>query len=162
VLAITLRWLPAGGHAGASAGLGRAAAHLLLPAATLALAILPVLLCAIRDGTQAARAERHLLLARAFGASPRALAWGRMLRLGLATALTPHASLVAQALSGVILVEAIFDLPGLGRLVIESVAARDHILLRGLALIGTATVVSAGFAGDVLRGLLDRRLRAAP
>lgn len=157
VFAILLRWLPAGGHVDAAIQPARAAAHLLLPSIALAIGLLPMLLGAIRDGAGTALGERHLLVARAFGASPRGLVWGRALRLALASALTSLAALAGQALSGAILVEVIFDLPGLGRLVMESLVARDYVLLRGLALASAILIGATALAGDVLRGLLDRR-----
>jgi peptide/nickel transport system permease protein len=161
VFAILLRWLPAGGHVDPATEPTRAMAHLLLPAATLAIGLLPILLRTLRDGARDARRERHLLLARAFGASPRAVAWGRVSRLALVSALTALAPIAAQALSGAILVEAIFELPGLGRLVIESIAARDYVLLRALALASAVALAATALVGDLLRGLLDRRVRSA-
>lgn len=161
VFAILLRWLPAGGHVDPTTQPVRALAHLLLPAGALAIGLLPMLLCAIRDGARAAHGERHLDTARASGVSPRRLIWGRTLRLTLAAALVPIASLAGQMMSGAILVEAVFDLPGVGRLVIESLDARDYGLLRGLALASVMTMVATALAGDVLRGLLDRRIRSA-
>ncbi|HLK09851.1 MAG TPA: ABC transporter permease [Candidatus Binatia bacterium] len=152
--AIGLGWLPVAGRGGA--------AHLVLPAVTLALGMAGILVRLTRTSMLAALAEDHVRTARAKGASPLRVAVCH----ALPCALPPLAAVVAlQAgalLGGAVIVETIFGWPGLGRLLLEAIDARDYPLVQGCVLVIAASYVAVNAAGDLLHGALDPRLRDDP
>ena len=154
VFAVTLRWLPISG-AGTPA-------HLVLPAVTLALGMIGVLTRLTRAAMLDALAADHLRTARAKGAPP----WRVVLVHALGTALPPVATVVGlQAgalLAGAIVTETIFGWPGVGRLVVQAIGARDYPLVQGCVLTIGLAYVSVNLATDLLLALLDPRLRDAP
>jgi peptide/nickel transport system permease protein len=97
--------------------------------------------------------------ARAKGASELRVRWGHALRNALLPLTTMVGFQVASLLSGAVLVESVFDWPGLGRLTFESIRARDFNLLLGILFLSSVLVVAINLAVDALYGWLDPRVR---
>jgi peptide/nickel transport system permease protein len=158
ILAVRLGWLPLmGPGTGGMAG----AAHWVLPAASLSLGSLALAMRLIGDALHGAARARPSLAARARGASRRRV----LLTQGMAEAGTRMVSLAALMLpglvSGSVLVESIFSLPGAGRLFFVAASRRDLPVLMAVSLVAAAATLAASLLADAAYRLLDPRLRRA-
>jgi peptide/nickel transport system permease protein len=151
LFALRLGWLPVSGRGGL--------AHLALPALTLGLGMAGILVRLTRASMIAALGEDHVLTARAKGAP----VWRVVLLHALRNALPPVitvAGLQAGALlAGAIITETIFAWPGIGRLAVQAIDARDYPLVQGCVLVVGVTYVAINTATDLLHRVLDPRLR---
>ena len=161
VFAVHLRWLPAGGFHGWSAGWGQAAVSLLLPALALAVVQTAILTRITRSSMLEVMQEDFVRTARARGLSPRAALWRHVLRNGMIPVLTVMGLQFANLLAGTIVIENVFYLPGLGRLIFQSIANRDVIVVRNAVMVLATMVMVVNFLVDVLYAALDPRLRHA-
>lgn len=167
VFAEVLRWLPAGGVADAVAHrslsatgqLGDHLAHLVLPALTLGLAGAAVVARYQRAAVLEVLRHDFVRTARAKGLTPGAV----LLRHTLRNALLPTVTLFGLAfpllLSGAVLVETVFAWPGMGKLTVDAIAARDYAVVTGTAIIAAAMVAAGNLLADVLYHVLDPRTR---
>ena len=153
-----LRWLPGGGFPGWDAGAGPALAALTLPALALAAPQAAVLARVLRAELIVAADSEYALAARARGLGPGAV----LLRHALPNALPPAVTVLGlQAgflLGGAVVVETLFALPGLGRLVYQAITQRDLIVVQAAVLVLVAGVATAGFLADLAAAALDPRL----
>lgn len=160
LFAITLGWLPAGGFPGWSAGITPALASLLLPAASLALPFAAVLARVTRSAMLEVLAEDFIRTARAKGLTRRRT----IIRHGLRNALIPVITIlglqISFLLTGSIVVENVFALPGLGRLLIQAIGGHDLILVKNLVLVFAGSVIVVNAIVDIAYGFADPRLRA--
>lgn len=165
LFAVRLQWLPAGGFPGWRAdeggGLWPALQALLLPAVSLAVVQGAILARITRSALLEVLREDFVRTARAKGLSRRAALWRHVLRNALVPVLTVMGLQFAGLLAGTIVVENVFALPGLGRLVFQSIANRDLIVVRNCVLLLAAMVVCVNFAVDVLAAFIDPRLARA-
>lgn len=159
VFAVLLGWLPAGGYVAPDADVVRSTTHMLLPAIVLATGCAAWIQRTLRDALGEALGRDHLVVARAFGQSERRVFWTQVLRPAFAPTLGRAGIAIGNLLAGTVLVETIFNLPGLGRLLVESIRARDYALMQGVALAAVAGVLLFTLAADTLRAFLDRRAR---
>ena len=97
--------------------------------------------------------------ARAKGLSRRATLWGHVLRNAMIPVLTIMGLQFAFLISGTIVVEQVFVLPGIGRLVFQAIANRDLVVVRDVVMLLVAVVVVVNFVVDVLYAWVDPRLR---
>lgn len=160
VFAIGLHWLPSGGFPGW--GSPRAALlSLLLPALALALPQAAILARFMRSSTLTVLGQDFVRTARAKGLSRRAALW----RHAVPNALIPVVTLLGiqfpLLLTGTIIVENVFNLPGIGRLLFEAINQRDLPVVQNLVLLLVATVVLTSFMVDLLSAWLDPRLAGA-
>ena len=165
VFAVKLQWISAGGFAGWSeedgGGLWEGLKALLLPAVALAMVQAAVLARVTRSALLDVVREDFVRTARAKGLSRRQALWRHVLRNAMLPVLTVMGLQFANLLSGTIVVETVFVLPGLGRLVFEAIGNRDLVLVRDVVLLLAALVVLINFVVDVLVALIDPRLRQA-
>jgi peptide/nickel transport system permease protein len=159
VFAITLRLFPAGGFPGWEAGLGPALTALTLPAIALALPQAAILARVMRSALIETLDEDYIRTARAKGLS-RAQATRRH---GLRNALIPVLTIVGLQfsflLAGAIIIEQVFYLPGLGRLVFQAISARDLIVVESVVMLLVFAVIVVNFAVDLAYAWVDPRLR---
>ena len=162
LFAVRLQWLPAGGFPGWSVldggGVWPALQALLLPAISLAVVQGAILARITRSAVLEVLREDFVRTARAKGLSRRAALWRHVLRNAMVPVLTVMGLQFAGLLAGTIVVENVFALPGLGRLVFQSIANRDLIVVRNCVLLLAAMVVCVNFAVDVLAAIIDPRL----
>ena len=104
--------------------------------------------------------EDFVRTARAKGQSPRGVLWGHVLRNAMVPVLTVMGLQFASLLAGTVVIEQVFALPGLGRLVFQAIANRDLPVVRTVILLLAASIVVINFAVDVLYVVIDPRLRA--
>ena len=105
--------------------------------------------------------EDFVRTARAKGLSRRAVLWGHVLRNAMVPVLTVMGLQFANLVTGTVVVENVFVLPGIGRLVFQAINNRDLIVVRDVVMLLAATVVAVSFVVDVLYALIDPRLRTA-
>lgn len=160
LFAVLLRWLPAGGFPGWLPSPAAALGALLLPALALALPQAAILARFTRSATLDVLGQDYVRTARAKGLGRRAALW----RHAVPNALVPVATVVGiqfpLLLTGTVIVETVFDLPGLGRLVLEAIDQRDLPVVRDIVLLLMAAVVVANHAVELLTLRLDPRLGA--
>lgn len=159
LFAVTLRWLPSGGFPGWEKGIGPALLALILPALALGLPQAAILARIMRTSLIEVLAEPFMRTARAKGLS-RAAA---IRRHGVRNALIPVLTLLGlQAsflIAGTLIVESVFYLPGLGRLLFQAVTARDLVTVRALVMVMVTAVVVIAFLVDAAYVIADPRLR---
>ncbi|HEX2134841.1 MAG TPA: ABC transporter permease [Microvirga sp.] len=160
VFSTALGWLPAGGFPGWGSGVWPAFKALLLPAFALALPQAAVLTRVTRSATLEVIAADFVRTARAKGLSEREALRGHV----VPNALIPVATILGLQLSfffgGAILVENVFNLPGLGRLAYQALAQRDLVVIKDVVLIFSGLVIVVNFAVDLAYLFLDPRLRS--
>jgi peptide/nickel transport system permease protein len=161
LLALRLDLLPATGFAPLSAGLIRNLRTLMLPALTLALIELPVYVRVLRGDLIQTLARPLALAARARGVSSTRFLLRHALRLSSLGLVTLVGLNVGRLVAGAVIVEQIFALPGVGRLLVDSIYRRDPIMVQGVVLFIAAAYVVVNFAVETLYGLLDPRTRDA-
>ena len=163
VFAVWLGWLPASGMVTVWGGGGvlDVARHLLLPALSLALVAGGVIGRLSRGAALDVLAAEPLRMARGRGVRERRLILVHALKAVLAR-MTPVIGLQAGfLLGGAVYIETIFQWPGLGRLLVDAIAARDLLLVQGGVLVLASAYVLVNLAADLLQHLLDRRTAAA-
>jgi len=160
VFAVELGWLPAGGFAGWDTGIPAALLSLLLPAVALALPQAAILARVTRSAVLETLGEDYIRTARAKGLTRTAALWRHGVRNALIPVVTILGLQFSFLLAGTIIIEQVFYLPGLGRLIFQAIAQRDLIVVKDLVVLLAATVVLVNFLVDVAYALLDPRLRA--
>jgi len=159
LFSVTLGWLPAGGFAGWDDGVSAALASLILPVIALALPQAAILTRVTRSSVLEVLGEDYLRTARAKGLSRRAALWGHAVRNALIPVVTIMGLQFSFLLAGTVIIENVFYLPGLGRLLFQAIAQRDLIVVKDVVLLLAAAVVLVNFVVDLLYGVLDPRLR---
>ena len=150
VFSLRIGWLPVSGRGGI--------AHLVLPAVTLGLGMAGVLVRLTRASMLAALREDYVRSARAKGAPERRVVLVHALRNALVPVTTVAGLQAGALLAGAIITETIFAWPGLGRLVVQAIDARDYPLVQGCVLTIAASYVVVNTATDLLQRAIDPRL----
>ena len=165
LFAVKLQWVSAGGFAGWSeddgGGLWPAVQSLLLPAVALALVQAAILARVTRSAVLEVMREDFVRTARAKGLSKRQALWRHVLRNAMIPVLTIMGLQFANLITGTIVVENVFVLPGVGRLVFQAISNRDLVVVRDVVMLLAAVVVVVNFVVDVLYAWVDPRLRAS-
>jgi peptide/nickel transport system permease protein len=165
LFAVKLQWVSAGGFPGWSeddgGGVWEGFKALLLPAIALAAVQASVLTRWTRSAVLEVMREDFVRTARAKGLTRRAALWRHVLRNAMIPVLTIMGLQFAFLISGTVVVEQVFVLPGVGRLVFQAIANRDLVVVRDVVLLLVAMVVAVNFIVDVLYVLVDPRLKSA-
>jgi peptide/nickel transport system permease protein len=132
--------------------------HLALPALTLACVQMALVVRLTRTQMTQALSEEFITAARARGFSERRLAYRHALRNALLPIITVIGNEFGMILSGAVLIETVFAWPGLGRLLVETIALRDYPVLLGLSLLVSSGVVIANLLTDFVYSFLDPRI----
>ncbi len=160
VFALELRVLPVSGmHSEGVGGLADLLQHLVLPAGTLCLGVTALLARHQRSATRHVRDAEFIRAARASGISEGRIVWRHALRNSIAPVLTVLGSLLGTVASGTLLIERIYDWPGMGRAMLEAVGQRDYPLVSGAVLVTSLVVVAATLISDLLVAWANPRLR---
>ena len=159
LFAVRLGWVQAGGFDGWGAGLWPGIRALLLPAVALAAVQAAILTRTTRAAVLEVLRADHVRTARAKGLDERVVTWKHVLRNALLTIVTVVGLQLGALLAGSIVLENVFYLPGLGRLALGAISARDLPVVQGVVLFVAVTVVTLNFAVDVLYAILDPRIR---
>lgn len=159
VFAIALRLLPAGGFPGWSAGVWPALKALILPAIALALPQAAILARVTRSALLDVLNEDYIRTARAKGLPRNTVLWRHALRNALIPVFTILGLQFSFLLAGTIIIENVFYLPGLGRLVFQAITQRDLIVVESVVMLLVATVIAVNLLVDMSYAAIDPRLR---
>lgn len=157
--AIKLGWFSSGGFSGWDAGLLAGLKSLTLPAIALALPQAAILTRVMRSSLLDVLGEDYMRTARAKGLSRRQALWRHALRNAMIPVLTIIGLQFSFLLAGAIIIENVFFLPGLGRLIFQSIAQRDLIVVESVVMLLVFAVVLVTFLVDVAYAWVDPRLR---
>ena len=159
LFAVRLGWVQAGGFDGWAGGLWAGLRALLLPAFALGVVQAAVLTRTTRAAVLEVLRADHVRTARAKGLAEGAVTWKHVVRNALLTIVTIVGLQLGQLLTGSIVLENVFYLPGLGRLALGAISARDLPVVQGVVLFVAVTVVTLNFVVDLLYTVLDPRIR---
>jgi peptide/nickel transport system permease protein len=159
--AVHLNWLPAGGYVPFSQNPIGNLEHMLMPAIVLGTGLSAVLMRQMRSSMLGALGADYVRTARAKGLSERSVVGKHALRNSLITVTTVIGLQLGALISGAVITEQIFVIPGFGRLTIDAVNQRDYTLLQGVVLVAAAGYVVVNLLVDVIYSLLNPRIRVA-
>lgn len=151
VFSVILGWLPVSGRGGP--------AHLVLPAITLGASLAAILTRMVRTSVIEELSSDYVRTARAKGLSPSAVLFRHAFRNALIPILTILGLQFGTLLAGTIVTETIFSWPGIGRLAVQAINARDYPLLQGCILLIAASYVLVNLLTDFVYALVDPRVR---
>ena len=160
IFAINLRWFNAGGFAGWDNGFWTGLHSLTLPAISLALPQAAILARVMRSALLDILGEDFMRTARAKGLSRRQALWRHGVRNALIPVLTIIGLQFSFLLAGAIIIEQVFYLPGLGRLVFQAISARDLIVVESVVMLLVFSVIMVNFLVDLAYAAVDPRLRS--
>jgi peptide/nickel transport system permease protein len=161
LFAIGLGWFPAGGFPGWQAGPAAAVKALLLPAFALALPQAAILARVTRSSMLDTLQEDFVRTARAKGLAEPVTVVRHALRNALIPVVTIMGLQFSVLIAGAIIIENVFALPGLGRLVFQSITQHDLIVVKDLVMLFAGLAILVNFAVELVYGLIDPRLREA-
>jgi peptide/nickel transport system permease protein len=156
ILSSTLGWFPNGQGSG---GLLDWLRHIIVPAFLLGLGGLVGYSRFVRSEVLEVLGQDYVRTARAKGLAERDVQRAHVLRTALIPVITILGGLLPSLLSGAIIMEGIFNWPGMGRLFLEAALSRDYPLLLGMLLLGTVLTIIGTFLADIGYGLVDPRIR---
>ncbi|MFB6416009.1 MULTISPECIES: ABC transporter permease [Bradyrhizobium] len=159
LFAVELRWLPATGYVPFTEAPLANLRFFVLPALTLALAEWPGIMRVLRSDMIATLQEDYIALAKAKGLKPARILFVHALKPSSLTLVTVTGINIGRLLGGTLIVESIFALPGLGRLLVGAIYTRDLIILQGVVLLVACGFVIVNFIVDMLYAVLDPRIR---
>jgi peptide/nickel transport system permease protein len=156
---VYLNWLPTVGFVKLSEDFGLGLIYLILPVTSLALTEVAVLTRMMRSSTLEILRQEYVTHARAKGLSETAVLIRHVLKNAAGPTLTMLGLILASLLGGAAVTETVFSLPGIGKLVVDSIYARDYPLLQGALLLIAAIYVVVNLAVDLLYAVLDPKVR---
>ena len=159
LFAINLRWFSAGGFPGWDAGIFLAMKALTLPAIALALPQASILSRVMRSSLLDTLSEDYMRTARAKGLTRRQVLWRHALRNAMIPVLTIIGLQFSFLLAGAVIIEKVFFLPGLGRLVFQAITQRDLIVVESVVMLLVFAVILVNFFVDIAYAWVDPRLR---
>lgn len=159
VFAINLRWLPVQGYTPIAEGVWPWLRHLILPSIALGLAYVALIARITRTAMLDVLAEDYMRTARAKGVATLPM----LLKHGLKNAGVPIVTVigigVALLIGGVVITETVFNIPGMGRLVVDAISKRDYPIIQGVILVFSGVYVVVNLLVDLSYTLLDPRIR---
>ncbi|ADB50924.1 ABC transporter permease [Conexibacter woesei] len=166
VFAYELQWLPTGGaqdplgtSGGAFAQVADVLEHALLPAASIVLAFVGIWMIGMRSMMISVLGSDHLLLAEAKGLPQRRIFTRYAMHPAILPQVTTLAIYIGYVVAGSILVEVLFSYPGLGKVLVAAVDARDYPVIQGVVLMMVVTTAGALLILDLIYPLIDPRIR---
>ncbi|RXG95525.1 MULTISPECIES: ABC transporter permease [Bradyrhizobium] len=159
LFAVELHWLPATGYVPFTEAPLANLRFFVLPALTLALAEWPGIMRVLRSDMIATLQEDYIALAKAKGLKPARILFVHALKPSSLTLVTVTGINIGRLLGGTLIVESIFALPGIGRLLVGAIYTRDLVILQGVVLLVACGFVLVNFIVDMLYAVLDPRIR---
>jgi len=158
VFAVILGVLPVAGYTPLSAGLWQNVRYLILPAITLGVYDAALLARMTRSMMLGVLKEHYVRTARSIGLPERRVVLSHALRNALIPLLTIVGLMFASLMGGALVTETVFNIPGVGRLLIQAVLRRDYALVQGIVLVIAGAYVLINICVDILYGMLDPRI----
>ena len=159
LFAVELHWLPATGYVPFTEDPVGNLRFFVLPALTLGLAEWPGIMRILRSDMIATLQEDYITLAKAKGLKPSRILFVHALKPSSLTLITITGINIGRLMGGTVIVESIFALPGIGRLVVGAIGTRDLIILQGSVLCIACGYVLMNFIVDMLYAVIDPRIR---
>ena len=159
LFAIDLRWLPVQGFKSITAGLGPFLERIALPTLTLSFIYVALIARMTRASMLDVLGEDYVRTARAKGLGEIAVLFRHALRNAAVPVITVIGTGFALLISGVVVTESVFNIPGIGRLTVDAVLARDYPVIQAMILLTSLIYVSVNLLIDVAYTLLDPRIR---
>jgi peptide/nickel transport system permease protein len=159
VFAVGLGWFPVAGFRPLEDGLGRHLTYLVLPAIALGGLQAALIARTIRSSMLDVLTENYMKTAKAKGLSERVRIYKHALRNAALPVLTVIGQTFGTLIAGAAVVETVFNIPGIGQLVVNSVQRRDFVVIQGVVLLIAVSYVLINLVVDVLYSALDPRLR---
>jgi peptide/nickel transport system permease protein len=159
VFSVNLGWFAAGGFPGWGGGFLPAMKALLLPAISLALPQAAIIARVTRSAVLEVQGADFARTARAKGLTRNATLWKHVLRNGMVPVITVMGTQFTILLAGSIIVENVFYLPGLGRLIFQAITQRDLMVIKNVVVMMAGLIVLMNFLVDISYALLNPRLR---
>ncbi len=160
LFSVQLGWLPASGYVSPFEDLGANLAAMIMPAFVLGNAIAGVLMRHTRSAMLQVMTSDYVRTARAKGLSERAVVLKHALRNALTPVITLGTLELGTLLSGAVLTEQVFTIPGFGKLIVDSVFNRDFAVVQGVVLVTATAYISLSLLADLAYFLANPRLRA--
>lgn len=158
LFALKLAWFPASGFAGWQDGIWNGFRSLILPALALGLPLAAILGRVTRSAVIETLGEDFIRTARAKGLTRNGALWKHAVPNALIPVVTIIGLQFSFLLAGTIIIENVFNLPGVGRLVFQAIAQRDLVTVQSLVTLLAASVIAVNFIVDLVYGYLDPRL----
>jgi len=159
VFAINLRWLPVQGYAPIAEGIGPWLHRLVLPSTALGLAYVALIARITRTSMLEVLAEDYIRTAKAKGDAARPMLVKHALKNAGVPIVTVIGIGVALLIGGVVITETVFNIPGIGRLVVDAIAKRDYPIIQGVILLFSGVYVIVNLMVDLTYTFLDPRIR---
>ena len=159
IFAIDLRWLPVQGYRSITAGFGPFLERLILPTCTLSFIYVALIARMTRAAMLDVLGEDYVRTARAKGIGETSVLLRHALRNAAVPVVTVIGTGFALLISGVVVTESVFNLPGIGRLTVDAVLARDYPVIQAMILLTSLVYVTINLLIDVAYTLLDPRIR---
>lgn len=159
IFSLTLQWLPSRGFTPLSESVSENLQLMILPAVTGGLTATPYLVRYLRASMLEIKLSPFVRTAEGKGVSGRNILFRHILPNSLVPSLTMLGLIVGYTLSGVVVIEYMFGIPGIGSLAIESAFKRDYAVVQGVAITIISLFILTTFVFDLLCGLVDPRLR---
>ena len=159
LFAVKLRWLPLSGYDAPGSNFGGFITHLILPVAVLVAGQAALFVRTLRESILGELLRLYLRTARAKGAGERAVLVRHVLPNALLPLITVVATSLGTLLGGIVIIENIFVVPGIGALLYNAIEARDYPLVEGITLMIAVAYVLVNLIADLLYVLVDPRVR---
>jgi peptide/nickel transport system permease protein len=159
LFAVFLDWLPSGGYVDIGDDPVKHLSYMILPAAALGFAGAGLLARLVRSTMLDALNEEYIRTAYAKGLPRRHVVLGHAFRNALIPVMTVVGILLASLLGGAVVIETVFNIPGIGRLLVQSVTRRDFAVVQGAVMMIAAVEVLVMLLIDILYGFVDPRIR---
>lgn len=159
IFGLVLHWFQPGAFISPKENLGQSIAYLIFPAIAVALPKIAMVVKFLRNSILAEIQQDYVRTARSKGNNERRVLYQHVLRNALIPVITFLALVVADILAGSIVVEQVFSVTGVGRLLITSISSRDYPVVQAIVTYITVIVVGANFLVDVLYQLVDPRVK---
>ena len=159
VFGVWLGWLPVAGYVPLDEGLWRNARSLLMPSISLGLVQSALIARITRSSMLDVLREQYILASRAKGLAERAVVYKHALKNAIIPTLTVIGITFAILIGGAVVIETVFNIPGLGRLIISAVLRRDYPVIQGVVLIIALTYTMINLVVDLVYLTIDPRIR---
>lgn len=159
IFAVALRWLPSIGYVSPTQNFGEFIKHLILPVVTLGWSLAGTTTRLMRNCLLEELGADYVRTARSKGMYERGVLWTHALRNALIPTITMIGLQLAFLIGGAVVVEAVFALPGIGLLVVDSIFARDYPVVQGVILTVAVMVVIVNLGVDLVYTVIDPRIR---
>jgi peptide/nickel transport system permease protein len=159
VFSVKLEWLPVQGFHGMEDGFLPFVSHILLPTLSIGIILIALLARITRASVMETLAEDYVRTAYAKGLHARAVLFGHALRNAAVPIVTTIGAMVSLLISGTVVTETVFAIPGIGRLTVDAILHRDYPVIQAIVILSSGVYVFINLVIDYIYTLIDPRIR---